>query len=72
MRPHIDPHQETLLPDGNALMRWEGVLRTSQPVGYPRQGECGANRETIEAIIMESVTERTREYIVRRIRDGHR
>ena len=27
---------------------------------------------SIEAIIMESVTERTREYIVRRIRDGHR
>jgi hypothetical protein len=59
--------QETMRQDSNAFLRRQCVLREAQPDGYPRQGELSANRETIEAIILDSVAQRDREYIVRQI-----
>jgi|LakMenE18May11ns_1017448.scaffolds.fasta_scaffold8945242_1 hypothetical protein len=58
--------QETMRQDSNAFLRRQCVLREAQPDGYPRQGElCSA--ESIEAIILDSVAQRDREYIVRQI-----
>ncbi len=67
MRLHIDSHQETMRQDSHTFLRRQGVLREAQPDGYPRQGELSANRETIEAIILDSVAQRDREYIARQI-----
>ena len=60
-------NQETLRQDRNTFLRRQGVLRTSQPDSYSRKGELDAYRQSIEAIILDSVAQRDREYIVRQI-----
>jgi hypothetical protein len=59
--------QETMRQDSNTFLRRQGVLREAQPDGYSGSGELSANRESIEAIILDSVAQRDREYIARQI-----
>ena len=69
MRLHIDSDKEALPKNSHAFLRRESVLREAQPDGYTRQGELDAYRQSIEAIIMESVHERDKEYLLRRMRN---
>jgi hypothetical protein len=56
-------HQETLHTDRNTLRgRVTQMYRPSQDIS--------ASKESIEAIILDSATEQTRQYILRRIRDA--
>lgn len=57
--------QEALHQDSHSFLRRETVLRQAQSNGYRRTKET--SRETIEEIMMSSVAERDREYIIRRI-----
>jgi len=62
-----DQHQEALHANRNPFQRRESALRDPSPASDGEPCERRAYRQGIEEIIMESVTERTREYILRRI-----
>ena len=57
--------QEEVRQDGNSFLRRETVLREAQPDCDNQEGQ----RLSIEAIILDSANERTKEFILRRIRD---
>lgn len=65
--PSYRSQQKEMYSDGYVLMRRNDPLRVAPSLVLAQESERVAYRKGIEEIIMESVTERTREYILRRI-----